>query len=147
MWFRWQLLRKTWPIKSAFIIFLLLIWCFVLDSVSFFFISHTIGPIDLLHPSPAPHFKTFQVFLVLFTKCPSFSATHMCHANYMFILCTVGNQFASQATNHGARGGAVGRGTALQAGMSRVRFPIESLEFFSDLILPVVLWPLDRLSF
>ena len=25
-----------------------------------FFISHTIGPTDLFHPSPAPHFKTFQ---------------------------------------------------------------------------------------
>jgi len=23
-----------------------------------------IGPTDLLHPSPAPHFKTFQVFLI-----------------------------------------------------------------------------------
>jgi hypothetical protein len=22
-----------------------------------------IGPTDLLHPSPAPHFKTFQVFM------------------------------------------------------------------------------------
>ena len=26
----------------------------------------TIGPTDLLHPSPAPHFKTFQVFLIYF---------------------------------------------------------------------------------
>jgi hypothetical protein len=23
-----------------------------------------IGPTDLFHPSPAPHFKTFQVFLI-----------------------------------------------------------------------------------
>jgi len=23
-----------------------------------------IGPTDLLHPSPAPHFKTFYVFLI-----------------------------------------------------------------------------------
>jgi len=30
-----------------------------------------IGPTDLLHPSPAPHFKTFQVFLIYFPKCPS----------------------------------------------------------------------------
>jgi hypothetical protein len=28
------------------------------------------GPTDLLHPSPAPHFKTFQVFLIYCTKCP-----------------------------------------------------------------------------
>jgi hypothetical protein len=41
----------------------------------------------------------------------------------------------------GVRGSAVGWGTALPAGRSRVRFPIDSLEFFSDLILPVALWP------
>jgi len=39
------------------------------------FISHTIGPTALLHPSPALHFKTFQVFLIYFSKCPSFSTT------------------------------------------------------------------------
>ena len=39
------------------------------------------------------------------------------------------------------RGGAVGRGTALQAGRSRVRFPIVSSEFFIDIILPAALWP------
>jgi len=33
-----------------------------------------------------------------------------------------------------SRGGAVGWGTVLQAGMSRVRFPMGSLEFFIDLI-------------
>jgi hypothetical protein len=37
----------------------------------------------------------------------------------------------------GARSYAVGGGTALQAGRLRVRSPIKSLEFFSDLILPV----------
>jgi hypothetical protein len=30
-----------------------------------------IGPTDLLHPSPAPHFKTFQLFLIYCPKCPS----------------------------------------------------------------------------
>jgi len=35
----------------------------------------------------------------------------------------------------GARGGAVGWDTAVQAESSRVQFPIMSLEFFIDLIL------------
>jgi hypothetical protein len=37
---------------------------------------------------------------------------------------------------HGARGGAVGCGTALQAGRSRFRFPMVSLEYFIDIFLP-----------
>jgi len=32
-----------------------------------------ISPTDLFHPSPAPHFKTFQVFLIYCPKRPSFS--------------------------------------------------------------------------
>jgi len=40
----------------------------------------------------------------------------------------------------GVRGGTVGRGTALQAGRSRFRFPMVSLEFFVD-ILPAAIWP------
>ena len=39
-----------------------------------------------------------------------------------------------------ARGSAVGLGTALQAGRSRVRFPLLSLEFFIDIILPTEQW-------
>ena len=40
---------------------------------------------------------------------------------------------------HGARAGAVGWGTALQAWW--VRFPMTSLEFFIDVIFPAALWP------
>ena len=36
-------------------------------------------------------------------------------------------------------------GTALQAGRSWDRFPMVSLEFFIDIILPVALWPWGRL--
>ena len=39
------------------------------------------------------------------------------------------------------RGGAVGSGTALQFGRSRFRFPLVSLEFFNDIILPAPLCP------
>jgi len=46
----------------------------------------------------------------------------------------------------GARGSAVGCGTALQVGRSWVRFPMVSLEFFIDIILPAALWPWSRLS-
>jgi hypothetical protein len=46
----------------------------------------------------------------------------------------------------GARGGAVGWGTKLQTGTSRVRFPMMSLEFFTDLIVSVALWPWGRLT-
>jgi hypothetical protein len=40
-----------------------------------------------------------------------------------------------------AAGGAVGSGIALQAGRSRVRFPMVSLEFFNVLIVLAALWP------
>jgi len=46
----------------------------------------------------------------------------------------------------GARATAVGGGTALQVGRSRVRVPMVSLEFFIDVVLPAALWPCDRLS-
>ena len=41
----------------------------------------------------------------------------------------------------GIRGDAVGWDTALKAGRSRVRFPMVSLEFFIDIILPAALCP------
>jgi hypothetical protein len=41
----------------------------------------------------------------------------------------------------GVRGDTAGRGTALQAGRSQVRFPMVSLEFFIDLTLPAPLRP------
>ena len=37
-----------------------------LSSLTLYFISHTIRPADLFHPSPASHFKIFQEFPVYF---------------------------------------------------------------------------------
>jgi hypothetical protein len=39
-----------------------------------------------------------------------------------------------------------GSGTTLQTGRSQVRSPMVSLEFFSDIILLVALWPWGRIS-
>jgi len=46
------------------------------------------------------------------------------------------SQFCESAYKDGTRGGAVGWGTALQAGRSRVRFPTVLLKFFINFILP-----------
>jgi len=46
----------------------------------------------------------------------------------------------------GARSGAIGCGTTLQAGRLQVRFQMVSLQFFIYIILPAALWPLGRLS-
>jgi hypothetical protein len=48
--------------------------------------------------------------------------------------------------NNGGTGWCSGWGTALQTGRARDRFPMVSLKFFIDIILPAALWPWSRLS-
>jgi hypothetical protein len=43
------------------------------------------------------------------------------------------------------RGDAVGWGTALQSGRSRVRLPMGLVQFVIELFLPAALWPWVRL--
>jgi hypothetical protein len=45
-----------------------------------------------------------------------------------------------------AGGSVVGLGTMLQAGMSRVQFPMRSLDFLIYVILPAALWSWGRFS-
>jgi hypothetical protein len=61
-----------------------------------------------------------------------------CSLNICFNRNTYGSQVLQ---NNGVRGGAIGWGTALQTGRSRVRLTMVPLEFFIDIILPAALWP------
>ena len=54
----------------------------------------------------------------------------------VYFLRSVSNRLGRPHFTIGARGGAVGCGTAPRAGRSRVRFQIASLEFFIDIIRP-----------
>jgi hypothetical protein len=84
-------------------------------------------------------YKLFSVYFVKYTlprnKCSNIiciSPTFTCpiYWFYFFIVYITG-----------ARGSVVGCGTMLQAGRSRVRFPMRSLDFSIDLIFPAALLP------
>jgi hypothetical protein len=61
---------------------------FILAPMKYFFIFHTIGSTDLLHPSPAPHFKTFQMFLFsvpgVQVSAPSRAVLQMYYLSFFF---------------------------------------------------------------
>jgi len=94
---------------------------------------------------------------VIFQKSSDLSRRLACHkliheAVWCISKCKLYNQYIywslsyTNTTGWGARGGAVDWGTALQAGRSRVPFPVVSLEFFIDIILSATLWFCSRLS-
>ena len=58
----------------------------------------------------------------------------------IIIIIIIISSSSSSSSSSRARGGAVGCGTALQSGRSRVQFPMLSLQFFNDIILPAALW-------
>ena len=67
----------------------------------------------------------------------------------LYCVCWLGGKFLNCSQNislAGARGGVVGWGTAQQAGRSRVRLPMVSLEFFIAITLPAALRPRGWLS-
>jgi len=82
-------------------------------------------------------------------KIYNFSVTTMVTRTHHDVICTLPVVLKSLLRSIylvGVRDGAVGWGTALQTGSSRVRFPMVSLQFFIDIILPVALWPWGWLS-
>jgi hypothetical protein len=54
-----------------------------------------IGPTDLLHPSPTPHFETFQVFLIYCPNRPSFSTIQSRAIHYDCEIIVIWTKFVS----------------------------------------------------
>ena len=91
--------------------------------------------------------KIVQVvsFHQIFHQNPVRTSLHPIHATcpaYPIILDMITPIIPSDCKSlKGARSSAVGWDTALQAGRSRVRFPMESMEFFIDINLTAALRP------
>jgi hypothetical protein len=79
----------------------------------------------------------WKMFLLSEIKCWKYQRRH--------VMISEGPRYRINDNHrHGSRhaaGSAVGWGTTQKVGRSRVRFPMVSLEFFIDIILPAALWP------
>jgi len=83
-----------------------------------------------------------NITLLLLYLCNFHKYTHTFYLRRVGVRLQDGiTEFSLRHDIQGARGGAVGWGTALQAGMPRVRFLIVSLEFSINIILPAAIWP------
>ena len=85
---------------------------------------------------PTTKISMIMMITIKLEKTPTFRA-HISYklfiilSQYLIVFVFI---YCKYVLKYGARGDAVGCGTALQAGRSRVRFPIVSLEFFIDAI-------------
>jgi hypothetical protein len=82
-------------------------------------------------------------YLILFGTSLTFPRTHSSQLAETLLSKWLINEFT---TNEWGVRWRSGLGTKLQTGRSQVWFPTVSLEFFSDIILPVALWTWGRLS-
>jgi hypothetical protein len=141
----WSLISSSRNLESLSVKFIaLLILNLVLDGAGWAYSPHR--PIQKQFPvhivekagwAPEPIWKFWRR-----KKFPSFTEILIeclqCRSLISLLKCTLILQ--------GISGSAIGWGTVLQTGRSRVRFPMVPLEFFIDIILPVAIWPLGRLS-
>ena len=75
-----------------------------------------------------------------------FDTVYSSEWNFLLLLFNIITKLKIIISTEILQGGAVSCGTALQAGRSRVLFPILSLEFFIEVILSAALWHWGSLS-
>jgi hypothetical protein len=77
-----------------------------------------------------------KLFYCIVAFCAIVNSSFILDVLWVFLICMY---LCLYIIYIGARGGAVGRGTALQTGRSLDRSPMVPLEFFIDINLPVAL--------